>query len=139
MKVFLDANILFSGSDVNSRIYRLLRIIQKHGVCVTNSYAVNEAQRNIKRKKCGSIEGLELLLKNINADDKLVLSDIPVELKSKDVPILSGAIAQKCTHLLTGDRKDFGFLYGKRVSNVLIVSTELLAEEMVAKGLIEKE
>ena len=71
-------------------------------------------------------------------DDKL-LSNIPVELESKDVPILGGAIAQQCTHLLTGDRKDFGFLYGKRVANVLVVSTELLAEEMLSKGLIEEE
>ena len=138
MKVFLDANILFSGSDANSRIYQLLRIIQKHGECVTNSYAIEEAQRNIERKKYGSVEGLKSILKNIFVDDKL-LFDVPVELKSKDVPILGGAIAQQCTHLLTGDRKDFGFLYGKQVENVLIVSTELLAEEMVVKGLIEEE
>ncbi len=139
MKVFLDANILFSGSNANSKIYRLLRIIQKHGECVTNSYAIEEARRNVERKKYGSVEGLELILKNIDVDDKLVSSSIPVELKPKDIPILSGAIVQKCTHLLTGDRKDFGFLYGKRVSNVLVVSTELLAEEMVAKGFIEEE
>ena len=50
MKVFLDANILFSGSDANSRIYKLLRIIQTHGKCVTNSYAIEEARRNIERK-----------------------------------------------------------------------------------------
>ena len=138
MKVFLDANILFSSSDANSRIYQLLRIIQKHGECVTNSYAIEEAQRNIERKKYGSVEGLKSILKNIFVDNKL-LFDVPVELKSKDVPILGGAIAQQCTHLLTGDRKDFGFLYGKQVENVLIVSTELLAEEMVVKGLIEEE
>ena len=121
MKIFLDANILFSGSDSNSRIYKLLRIIQKHGECVTNSYAIEEARRNIERKKYGSIEGLESILKNIFVDNKLLLSDIPAELESKDVPILGGAIAQQCTHLLTGDRKDFGFLYGKRVENVLSV------------------
>ncbi len=121
MKIFLDANILFSGSDSNSRIYKLLRIIQKYGDCVTNSYAIEEARRNIERKKYGSIEGLESILKNIFVDNKLLLSDIPAELESKDVPILGGAIAQQCTHLLTGDRKDFGFLYGKRVENVLSV------------------
>ncbi|MEM6611968.1 MAG: hypothetical protein AAF652_06890 [Cyanobacteria bacterium P01_C01_bin.72] len=35
--------------------------------------------------------------------------------------------------------KDFSSLYGKRVANVLIVSTELIAEEMATKGLIGKE
>ena len=57
----------------------------------------------------------------------------------KDVPILSGAIAQKCTHLLTGDKKDFGFLFGQQVDGVLVVSPKLLAEEMVAKRLLEKK
>jgi hypothetical protein len=62
---------------------------------------------------------------------------LPVELRSKDIPILGGAIAQKCTHLLTGDKKDFGFLFGKRVEEVMIVSPKLLAEEMIAKGMLK--
>ena len=81
-------------------------------------------------------------MKDIDVDDKLVSSSIPIELKPKDIPILSGAIAQKCTHLLTGDKKIlwfFDFLYGKQVENVLIVSPKLLAEEMVAKGWIERK
>ena len=48
-------------------------------------------------------------------------------------------IAQQCTHLLTGDKRDFGFLYGKHIGHVLVVSPKLLAEEMVAKGIIEKK
>jgi len=137
MKVFLDANILFSGSVSGSKIAKLIKVIQKHGECITNSYAVEEARRNVKLKKFVSIEELELLLKDIGVSNKLLLK-VPVELKSKDVPILGGAISQKCTHLLTGDKKDFGFLYGKQVENVLIVSPKLLAEEMVSKGWIEK-
>ncbi|MEL6911084.1 MAG: hypothetical protein AAFO85_12855, partial [Cyanobacteria bacterium J06598_4] len=74
----------------------------------------------------------------ITISSDLVLN-VPVELKSKDIPILGGAIALQCTHLLTGDKKDFGFLYGQQVANVLIVSPRLLAEEMVAKGLIERK
>ncbi|MGD1918240.1 MAG: hypothetical protein ACFCAD_04760 [Pleurocapsa sp.] len=77
------------------------------------------------------------MLQNITISQDLVL-DVSVELKSKDIPILSGAITSQCTHLLTGDKKDFGFLFGKQVQNVLIVSPKLLAEEMVAKGWMEK-
>ncbi len=135
MKVFLDANILFSGSVAGSRIAKLIEVIQKHGECVTNDYAVEEARKNINLKKFGSIPGLESLLEDILISNKLFL-DIPVKLKSKDIPILGGAIALKCTHLLTGDRKDFGFLYGKQVENILVVSPKLLAQEMVAKGII---
>ncbi len=138
MKVFLDANILFSGSVSGSRIAKLIRIIHKHGECVTNSYAVKEARKNIELKKFGSIEGLESLLKSITVSNKLLLN-VPVELKSKDVPILGGAIALKCSHLLTGDQKDFGFLYGRQIENVLIVSPKLLAEEMMAQGIIERK
>jgi predicted nucleic acid-binding protein len=137
MKVFLDANILFSGSVSGSKIAKLIEIIKKHGECTTNSYAVEEARKNIELKKYGSIPGLESLLENVIISNELILK-IPIEIKPKDVPILGGAIAQKCTHLLTGDKKDFGFLFGKRVENVLVVSPRLLAEEMVAKGILKK-
>ena len=136
MKVFLDANILFSGSVSGSRIAKLIEIVKQYGECVTNLYAVEEARKNIERKKYGSIQGLELLLEDISVGNELVFN-IPVELKPKDIPILGGAIALQCTHLLTGDKKDFGFLYGKRVESVLIVSPKLLAEEMVAQGWIQ--
>jgi predicted nucleic acid-binding protein len=135
MKVFLDANILFSGSVSVSKIAKLIEIIKQHGECVTNSYAVEEARKNIELKKFGSIQGLESLLENVIISNELILK-IPIEIKPKDIPILGGAIALKCTHLLTGDKKDFGFLFGKQVENVLIVSPKLLAEEMVANKIL---
>lgn len=138
MKVFLDANILFSGSVSESRVAKLLAVIRMHGNCVTNSYAVEEARKNIELKKFGSLQGLEFLLEDISVSNKLVLN-LPVELKSKDIPILGGAIAQRCTHLLTGDKKDFGFLFGKQVEGVLVVSPKLLAEEMIIKGILKKK
>ena len=138
MRVFLDANILFSGSVAESQIAKMIKIIQNNGDCVTNFYAVEEARKNLELKKFGSLAGLESLLKNISVSNKLIL-DLPIELNSKDIPILGGAIALKCTHLLTGDKKDFGFLYGKQVKGVMVVSPKLLAEEMVAKGIIAKK
>lgn len=137
MKVFFDANILFSGSVSGSKIAKLIEIAKQRGECVTNTYAVEEARKNIERKKYGSIQGLESLLKNVSVKNELVL-DVPVELKSKDIPILGGAIASQCTHLLTGDKKDFGFLFGLKVDNVLIVSPKLLAEEMLSRKWIER-
>jgi predicted nucleic acid-binding protein len=138
VKVFLDANILFSGSVAESQIAKLLKIIRKHGNCVTNSYAVEETRKNLELKKFDSLKGLESLLEKITVSNKLILN-LPVEIKSKDIPILGGAIAQKCTHLLTGDKKDFGFLFGQQVEGVLVVSPKLFAEEMVAKGIINKK
>lgn len=138
MKVFLDANILFSGSAPDSQIAKLLAVIQQHGSCVTNPYAIEEARKNLELKKFGSLEGLESLLEEITVSNKLILN-LPVKLKSKDLPILGGALAQKCTHLLTGDKKDFGFLFGQEVMGVKVVSPKLLAEEMAASGLLKKK
>jgi len=77
------------------------------------------------------------LLGDIIVSNELIF-DVPVEMKAKDIPILGGAIALQCSHLLTGDKKDFGFLFSKKVWNVLVVSPKLLAEEMTTKGWIKK-
>lgn len=138
MKVFLDANILFSSAAPKSNIAKLVNLVQQHGQCVTSPYAVAEARKNLQLKKFGSLEIFESLLKTVTISNKLVL-DLPVEIKSKDVPILGSAIAQKCTHLLTGDKRDFGFLFGQSVAEVLIVSPKLLADELIAKGLLKKK
>ncbi len=37
----------------------------------------------------------------------------------KDQPILAAANGAGCTHLLTGDARHFGHLYGKRVQGAL--------------------
>lgn len=132
MKVFLNANILFSASVPTSRIAKLLAIVRQHGNCVTNSYALEEARKNLELKRFGSVEGLEELLTEVATSNKLTLN-LPINLKPKDIPILGGAIAQRCTHLLTGDKKDFGFLFGQQVKGVLVVTPKLFAEELVAQ------
>ena len=71
--------------------------------------------------------------------DANILLDLSVKLRAKDIPILAGAIALKCTHLLTGDKKDFGFLFGELVSGVKIVSPKLMAIELVDMGLINEQ
>lgn len=137
MKVFLDANILFSSSAEQSLIRELVLIIQKHGICVTNSYAINEVKRNIIAKKYGNLQILELLLQNTEINNSLML-DFNFNIREKDIPILAGAIAGRCTHLLTGDKKDFGFLFGQSISGVKIVSPQLMATELVELGILNK-
>lgn len=138
MKVFLDANILFSSAAPNSNIAKLVNLVQQNGQCVTSPYAVAEARKNLQLKKFGSLEVFESVLKTVTISNKLVL-DLPVEIKSKDVPILGSAIAQECTYLLTGDKRDFGFLFGKTVAGVMVVSPKLLAEELVTQGLLKNK
>jgi len=54
-----------------------------------------------------------------------------IELVEKDRPILASAIAGQCDYLVTGDRKDFGHLFGKSVQGVKVVSPAQLAEALL--------
>ena len=133
MKVFLDANILFSGAPASSRMRAFLDVLIARAECVTNTYAVEEARRNLELKLPGSLAGLDAIVRRCEVVPVLVV-ELAVGLKPKDQPILAGAIVSHATHLLTGDKTDFGHLYGKTVQGVKIVSPPLLADEIVALG-----
>ncbi len=133
MRIFLDANILFSASLPQSRMQTLLKAAIRHGVCLTNDYAVQEARRNLQLKFPENIFQLDALLGECEIISAAFF-DIEVELASKDWPILRGAIAGKATHLLTGDRKDFGAFWGTTVQNVNIVSPKMCADEFIGRG-----
>lgn len=60
-----------------------------------------------------------------------------VEIRDKDKPILAGAIHAGCSHLVTGDKRDFGHLFDQNVQGVRIVTSRTLADELVALGLAE--
>jgi hypothetical protein len=52
-----------------------------------------------------------------------VAGDLPqgIALPEKDAPILAAAMAAGATHLITGDRRDFGAHYGKTIGGVLVL------------------
>ena len=133
MRVFLDANILFSGAQPHSRMRALLQILFKRAVCLTNSYALEEVRRNLGLKYPEALPHFEMLAKKCEMTTSAP-AELPVPLKEKDQPILSGAIAGRATHLMTGDQTDFGHLFGKSVEGVKVVSSKMLAEELVELG-----
>jgi hypothetical protein len=135
MRVFLDANILFSAAKPKSRIRALIAVLAQHGECVTNAYAVEEARRNIALKEPALADELGKLAARLEIITSLT-TDLEIDLEPKDVPILGGAIAGRATHLLTGDGRDFGAYFGRTIQGVRIVSPRLLAEELVRKGLL---
>jgi predicted nucleic acid-binding protein len=136
MRVFLDANILFSASFAESLLADFLGELKKHAVLLTNAYAKAEAERNVAAKMptrlaaCQVADTLELV--------PLQLFDLPVKLVEKDRPILCGAIAGRADYLLTGDKKDFGHLFGRTVRGVKIVTVQLLLADLIAQGLIKE-
>ena len=133
MRVFLDANILFSGAQSHGRMRAFLEMLFKHGKCVTNAYAVEEARRNLELKSPAALRHLDSLAGKCELIPALV-TGLEVELPSQDVPILGGAIAGQATHLLTGDEHDFGAYFGKTIQGVKIVSPRMLAGELVRLG-----
>ena len=91
---------------------------------VTSAYAVEEARRNLAtpEQRADLEELLEAVrISNLLADPAgrpgIEASGLP----EKDLPILRAAVAANATHLVTGDRKHFGALFGKKVAGVLVV------------------
>ena len=117
--VFLDANILFSAAyREENGLLRLWRVSSIE--LVTSAYAVEEARRNL-----GSPEAktrLDELLARVRVIPEAPSIELPenIRLAEKYQPILKCAIASGARRLLTGDLKDFGHLFGKRVMGVLI-------------------
>ena len=129
MRIFLDANILFSAAQPHSRMRAFLEVLFDRAECLTNAYAVEEARRNLELKFPQGLRALERLTGRCGMVSQLI-TGLDVELPLKDVPILGGAIAGRATHLLTGDERDFGKFWGKTIQGVKIVSPKMLAQEL---------
>ena len=135
MRIFLDANILFSGALPQSRMRAFLDFLCRECECVTNAYAVEEARRNLAAKFPAALRHLDAIVKKCELVPA-VKTDFKVKLALKDVPILGGALAAQADYLLTGDEKDFGRFFGEMIDGVKIVSPKMLAEELTELGLL---
>jgi predicted nucleic acid-binding protein len=135
MRVFLDANILFSASFAKNRLAEFLGELSRHAVFLTNAYAKAEAERNITAKYPECLPMYRSVVASVE-DVPLQLFDLGVKLAEKDHPILCGAISAGADFLLTGDKKDFGPLFGKTVRGVKIVNVQMLLAELIARGIV---
>lgn len=129
MRGFLDANILFSAAQSHSRMRAFLDVLLNRAECLTNNFAVEEARRNLATKFPEDVKTLERRVRQCEIVLRLE-TDLEIELPLKDVPIFGGAIAGQVTHLLTGDERHFGKLWGKTIQGVGILSPRMLAEEL---------
>jgi predicted nucleic acid-binding protein len=120
-RVFLDANVLFSAAYAQgSRLLELWSL--ENADLVTSLFALEEARRNLL---VHNPEGLNLLGELVSGMTMVTgtrVGKLPddVMLADKDIPILLAAIDSGCSHLLTGDKRHFDMLYGKRVGGVLV-------------------
>jgi len=132
MRIFLDANVLFAASKRGSSVEKLLNLLLKKGTALTSDYALREAKRNIDAKRPGWAEDFSVLTSAIEIASSTKW-ELSVQLVEKDVPILCTAIREKCNYLLTGDKRDFGHLYGTVIQGVEIISLPAMADLLLAQ------
>jgi predicted nucleic acid-binding protein len=103
---------------------------------VSSAYAIDEAERNLDAADARS--RLDRLLRQIEIVDEApetVTLPKRIELALNDRPILLAAIHAKCSHLLTGDHKRFGALFGRSVKGVRVVTVrEYLSARNIREG-----
>jgi predicted nucleic acid-binding protein len=137
MRIFLDANILFSASFARSLLADFLGELKKHATLITNAYAKTEAERNVSAKIPKRLPACQEFADTLELVP-IELLDLDVKLAEKDRPILCGAIIAQADYLLTGDKKDFGHLFGRTIRGVKIVSVQLLLADLIKQGIIKK-
>lgn len=137
MRVFLDANVLFSAAKSDGAVRRLLALLVKrrHRLCV-DPYVVEEARRNLAAKFPVGVALLEELLPGMESVATIARSEDGRNhgLPDKDRPVMAAAISGRCQVLLTGDKTHFGPLYGREVEGVQVLSPAMLAAKVLASS-----
>ena len=135
MRIFLDANILFSAANRSGSIRQLLNIARAAGhECWVDEHVIREAHRNLFLKQRERVADFERLLTEIHCATELPnlrLHRLEPPLPENDRRVLAAAIALECDALVSGDQTHFGPLYGKTVDGVKIYSPRQLAEQIV--------
>ena len=110
MRLFLDANVLFTAAhNPRGRAALVIELgAAGYWEVVSSRFALEEARRNLGRKYPQCLETLESLRTSFELAEHQPGLRFPEGLPPKARPIFQAALACGATHLLTGDRKDFG-------------------------------
>lgn len=137
MRLFLDANILFSAAWSDDSSAALLFDLGRTGYCelMTSRLALEEAAHNIARKRAARTAALRQYTKHLEVGREPGSTHLAEAashgLLDKDIPILAAAIAQNADLLVTGDRRDFGHLYGHRPGGVEVIGLAAAIERVL--------
>lgn len=138
MKVFLDANVLFSASlSAQGTAQALLFVAQSTGVlCVTSDYAFAEAHRNLLAKVPHALPTFDLVAHLMLRVPEPAAAYVEVaclaRVVAKDAPVLGAALQCRADVFATGDVRHFGHLFGKRIDGVLVLSLRAALNHLAA-------
>ena len=136
MRIFLDANILFSAARADGAIRTLLALLRaRQHILVASPSVLIEARRNLEHKAnataLSDLVAIQSTLEISSREHRDGSVTHTAWLPTKDRLVLAAAIALKCDALVTGDKTHFGSGYGERVGNVLILSPRMAAERLL--------
>jgi predicted nucleic acid-binding protein len=128
VRLFLDANVIFTAAHNPSGRSSALFELASHGRCrlATSPHASAEAERNLRLKYPDAMGRFNVLLRLITTEGEAGPSDVAWALEErlplKDAPVLAAAVACRADVLVTGDRAHFGHLLGRRVRNLHVLT-----------------
>jgi len=128
MRLFLDANVIFTAACSTQGLSRgLFRLAASgKGALCTSAFAHEEAFRNIQKKAPDKIADLTMLMQQVDILPEphplWVTRAERLPLAAKDAPVLAAALQGKVDIFVTGDRRDFGHLFGQVLEGVKILT-----------------
>jgi predicted nucleic acid-binding protein len=138
MRVFLDANVLFSAAHHAESSFRVFFRLAAAGACelVASAFAIDEARRNVGRKNPRKLAELESLVAGVRVCPEGSPATLEwaraSALPEKDAPILAAAVQAGADLLVTGDRSHFGRLYGARLRGTEVLPPGPAIERILA-------
>lgn len=128
MKLFLDANVIFSAAHQETGNAQALVAFAHAGRCELQSsaHALEEARRNLALKSTSYekrlAEALSAIAVVAEAPPDLVEWARQEGLPHKDAPILAAAVHAGAEVLVTGDSRDFGPFFGRTLRGVQVLA-----------------
>lgn len=138
MRLFLDANVLFSASlSTAGTAQALLVAAAKAGAqCVCSERAFAEAHRNLSAEAPQAVPELELISVLVSRVPEPQATQIDAAraagVVDKDAPVFGAALACAADWFVTGDQRHFGHLFGRRVEGVLVPSLRAAVDRLSA-------
>ena len=128
MRLFLDANVVFSAAHNPQGSARALFQLAAGSWCslLSSRYALEEARRNVALRYpalVGELLQLIVILEIVREGRReQVAWAMSLGVPEKDGPILAAAADARADCLVTGDKRHFGHLYGRKLGRLTVKS-----------------